>query len=234
MIAWQFAEELPLGRVRRGMRIGPWSADVLCDRLLAGIAPYSGEGMRLAEDLLCLSRGLDAGSVRVANLVPSGRPVATVAGAPAPCVVSISHIRGLAAAIVSETACVGIDIVDPADAGRSLDVWFTPDELALLPDDHGLLRAILWAAKEAAYKAARLDTEFRPRRVVIESLSANAFEWRVRDGHAEVVGEGCFATVGRYVVAIAATPLRAAGGGVPCDDADPFTATARLNQGVTA
>ncbi len=234
MIAWQFAEELPLGRVRRGMRIGPWSADVLCDRLLAGIAPHSGLGMRLAEDLLCLSWGLDAGSVRVANLVPSGRPVATVAGAPAPCVVSISHIRGLAAAIVSETACVGIDIVDPADAGRSLDVWFTPDELALLPDDHGLLRAILWAAKEAAYKAARLDTEFRPRRVVIESLSANAFEWRVRDGHAEVVGEGCFATVGRYVVAIAATPFRAAGGSVPCDAADPLTATPRLNQGVPA
>jgi hypothetical protein len=234
MIAWQFAEELPLGRVRRGMRIGPWSADVLCDRPLAGIAPYSGEGMRLAEDLLCLSQGLDAGSVRVAALTPSRRPVATVAGAPAPCGVSISHVRGLVGAVVSDTACVGIDIVDPADAGRSLDVWFTPDELALLPDDHGLLRAMLWAAKEAAYKAARLDTEFRPRMVVIESLSANAFEWRVRDGYAEVDGEGCFATVGRCVVAIAATPLRAVGGGMPCDHADPFTANARLNQGVSA
>jgi len=234
MIAWQFAEELPVGRVRRGMRVGPWSADVLCDRPLAGIAPPSGEVLRLAEDLLCLSQGLDAGSVRVAALAPSGRPVATVAGTPVPCVVSISHVRGLAGAVVSENACVGIDIVDPADAGRSLDVWFTPDELALLPDDHGLLRAMLWAAKEAAYKAARLDTEFRPRMVVIESLSANAFEWRVRDGHAEVDGEGCFATLGRYVVAIAATPLRAAGGGVPCADADPFTATVRFNQGVSA
>jgi hypothetical protein len=234
MIAWQFAEELPVGRVRRGMRVGPWSADVLCDRPLAGIAPPSGEVLRLAEDLLCLSQGLDAGSVRVAALAPSGRPVATVAGTPVPCAVSVSHVRGLAGAVVSDNACVGIDIVDPADAGRSLDVWFTPDELALLPDDHGLLRAMLWAAKEAAYKAARLDTEFRPRMVVIESLSANAFKWRVRDGHAEVDGEGCFATLGRYVVAIAATPLRAAGGGVPCDVADPFTATARFNQGVSA
>lgn len=234
MIAWQFAEELPLGRIRRGIPVGPWSADVLCDRPLAGIAPVSGEVLRLAEDLLCLSQGLDAGSVRVAALAPSGRPVATVDGVPVPCVVSISHVRGLAGTVVSDTACVGIDIVDPADAGRSLDVWFTPDELALLPDDHGLLRAMLWAAKEAAYKAARLDTEFRPRMVVIESLSANAFEWRVRDGIAEVDGEGCFATVGRYLVAIAATPLRAAGCGVPCDDADPFTATSRLNQGVPA
>jgi hypothetical protein len=234
MIAWQFAEELPLRRVRRGMRVGQWLADVLCDRPLAGIAPPSGEGMRLAEDLLCLSQGLDAGSVRVAALTPSRRPVATVAGTPVTCGVSISHVRGLVGAVVSDTACVGIDIVDPADAGRFLYVWFTPDELALLPDDYGLLRAMLWAAKEAAYKAARIDTEFRPRMVVIESLSANAFEWRVRDGYAEVDGEGCFATVGRYVVAIAATPLRAAGGGMPCDHADPFTANARLNQGVSA
>jgi hypothetical protein len=136
--------------------------------------------------------------------------------------------------VVSDSAWVGIDIVDPADAGRSLDLWFTPDELALLPDDHGLLRAMLWSAKEAAYKAARLDTEFRPLLVTIESLSPHAFEWVVQDGRTEVCGDGCFSTADRHVIAIAATPIRNATGRVESDAAEPFIESTRLNQGVPA
>jgi hypothetical protein len=117
----------------------------------------------------------------------------------------VSHVRGLLGAAASTDGQVGLDIVDPAAAGRALDAFFTPDELTLMPDDMGLLRALLWGAKEAAYKAARLDTEFRPRRVTIESLSPNGFSWVVRERHAVVTGVGRFATVGRYVVAIAAT-----------------------------
>ena len=217
MIGWPFAEELPIRRVQRGLRVGPWSVDVLCDQPLAGVEPRSGEVLRLAEDLLTLSKGLDTRTVRVAALAPSGRPVATVDGEPAPFFISVSHVRGLVAAAVSDAAWVGIDIVDPADAGRSLNLWFTPDELALLPDDHGLLRAMLWAAKEAAYKAARLDTEFRPRTVTIESLSPQAFAWLVRDGRAEVRGDGYFGTASRHMVAIAATPIRDAVGSVVND-----------------
>jgi hypothetical protein len=101
-----------------------------------------------------------------------------------------------------------------ADAGRTLDVFFTPDELALMPDDVGLVRTLLWAAKEAAYKAARLDVAFRPRQVAIEGLSAAGFTWRVRDRAPAVVGAGRFAMVGRHVVAIAATS--AAGDGGAC------------------
>ena len=102
-----------------------------------------------------------------------------------------------------------------------LDVFFTPDELAFLPDDHGLLRSMLWAAKEAAYKAARLDTEFRPRQVTIESLSPNGFTWSIRDRHAEVRGDGGLATVGRHMVAFAATaPGRP---GIPSSVASPGT-----------
>jgi hypothetical protein len=41
--------------------------------------------------------------------------------------------------------------------------------------------------------------------VTIESLSPNGFSWVVRDRHALVAGAGRFATVGRHVVAIAAT-----------------------------
>jgi len=219
MIGWRFAEDLPVGRMRRGMRVGGWSVDVLCDRPLAGDEPRSGEVLRLAEDLVALSQSVDPGTVRVAALAPSGRPVATVDGEPAAVVVSISHVRGLVGAVVSDAAWVGIDIVDPADAGRSLDHWFTPDELALVPDDHGLLRAMLWAGKEAAYKAARLDTEFRPRTVIIESLSRHAFAWVVRDGRGEIRGDGRFGTTGRHVIAIAATPMRDAAGGVVNDGA---------------
>ena len=217
MIGWPFAEELPIDRVRRGLRVGPWLVDVLCNEPLDGLDLLSGEMFRLAEDLAFLSQGLDAGAVRVASLAPSGRPVATVAGEPAPFFISVSHVRGLVGAAVCDAAWVGIDIVDPADAGRSLDLWFTPDELALLPDDHGLLRAMLWAAKEAAYKAARLDTEFRPRTVTIESLSPQAFEWLVRDGRAEVRGDGCFVTASRHMVAIAATPISDVAGSVVND-----------------
>jgi hypothetical protein len=210
MIGRHFAEELPVGRVRRGLRVGPWSVDLLCDRPRAGVDVRSGAVLRLAEDLACSSRGLNPGSVRVAGLPPSGRPVATVDGAPARFAVSVSHVRGLVGAALSDAAWVGIDIVDPADAGRALDVWFTPDELSLLPDDHGLLRAMLWAAKEAAYKAARLDTEFRPRTVTIEQLTPHAFEWMARDGHVAAVGDGCFGTAGRHLIAVAATPIRGA------------------------
>ena len=234
MIGWTSAEELPIGRVRRGFRVGSWSVDVLCDRAIDGLEPRSGEVLRLAEDLAVLSQGLDAGTVRVAALAPSGRPVATVDGEPASFVVSISHVRGLVGAVVSDTAWIGLDIVDPADAGRSLDPWFTPDELALLPDDHGLLRALLWAAKEAAFKAARLDTEFRPRMVAIESLSPRTFEWVVHGGHGEIRGDGCFGMAGRHVIAIAATPLRDTADEVACSGPDSFIMSARLNQGVSA
>jgi hypothetical protein len=159
----------------------------------------------LAEDLVATLLSTPCAAVRVAGLAPSGRPVARVAGMSSGPAVSVSHVRGLLGAAASTDGQVGLDIVDPAAAGRALDAFFTPDELTLMPDDMGLLRALLWGAKEAAYKAARLDTEFRPRRVTIESLSPNGFSWVVRERHAVVTGVGRFATVGRYVVAIAAT-----------------------------
>lgn len=251
MIGWHFAEDLHVGRICRVMHVGPCTAHVLLDVPRCVGEPLSGETLRLAEELASTTQTVEAGRVRVASLLPSGRPVATVEGVAADFFVSTSHVGGLLGAAVSSHAQVGLDIVDPAEAGRVLDIWFTPDELALLPDDHGLLRAMLWSAKEAAYKAARLDTEFRPRMVVIESLSANAFEWRLRDGHATVHGAGCFATVGRYVVALAAAPSRCAESGgeivdsagsqrwlldrMGSDAVEPFTEPASVNhQGVSA
>jgi len=169
-----------------------------------GAAPTSAEAARLAEGLVTARLAIDAGRVRVASLVPSGRPVAFVSGLPAPVWLSISHVPGLVAAAVSTDAWIGLDIVDPAEAGRGLDIWFTPDELALAPDD-GRLRAVLWAAKEAAYKACRLDTEFRPRRVFIESLDIRSFAWTVQGRFGDVHGTGRLLAVGRHVVALATT-----------------------------
>lgn len=174
-----------------------------------GAGPTSAEAARLAESLVAARLAIDAGRVRVASLVPSGRPVAFVSGLPTSVCLSISHVPGIVAAAASSDAWIGLDIVDPAEAGRGLDIWFTPDELALAPDD-GRLRAVLWAAKEAAYKACRLDTEFRPRAVFIDSLDGRSFGWTVRNRFGDVHGTGRLLTIGRHVVALATTT---AGGG---------------------
>ena len=223
MIGWQFGSVLPLGRAVRGLLVGDWSVAVVCEPPHGGAEPVSGEAVRLAEDLVAELLAVAPGDVRVAALAPSGRPVARVAGREEATFVSVSHGRGLIGAAASVTGRVGIDIVDPADAGRGLDSFFSPDELALAPDDLGLLRALLWAGKEAAYKAAGLDAEFRPRRVTIESLEANGFTWAVRDRHVAVHGAGRFAAAGRHVVAIAATapalPREATVSRGPCEEA---------------
>jgi hypothetical protein len=209
MIGWRFGDTLPSGRICRGLRVGCWTVAAVFERPLAWCESPSAESGRLAEDLVAATLGVAGADVRVAALPPTGRPVARVAGREQGPSVSVSHVRGLLGAAVCTDARVGLDIVDPADAGRALDAFFSPDELALMPDDVGLLRALLWAAKEAAYKAARFDAEFRPRQVTIESLSPTGFGWSVRDRDAEVSGAGRFAAVGRHVVAIAATAAAA-------------------------
>jgi hypothetical protein len=180
---------------------------------LAATAPGDGPlaaaardvGERLAAERIDQPRA----TVRMVTLPPSGRPVLLVAGRPVEASVSLSHVDGLVAAAVAEGVGVGIDLVDPAEAGRGLDVWFTPDELALEPDE-GLLRARLWAAKEAAYKAAGIDDELRPRSVVIESLAPRSFTWTVRSRYVSATGSGRFLAAGRHVVAVAVTTRRGA------------------------
>ncbi|MBM4022433.1 MAG: 4'-phosphopantetheinyl transferase superfamily protein [Planctomycetes bacterium] len=161
----------------------------------------------VAEQIAALRFDRPRSAVRVASLPPSGRPVLTVDGRPATAVVSLSHVDGLVAAAVAEGVGVGIDIVDPAEAGRGLDRWFTPEELALEPDE-GLLRARLWAAKEAAFKAAGLDEVLRPRTVEIGSLQPRTFTWTVRGRFTEAAGDGRFLSAGRYVVAVALSSQR--------------------------
>ena len=167
-----------------------------CDGRLSVVA------REVADTLAASWCGLSQGAVRVASLAPSGRPVLFVEGRPARQKISLSHIEGLVAAAVSNGSGVGIDLVDPAEAGRGLDFWLSPDELALEPDE-GLLRARLWAAKEAAYKAACLDDELRPKTVTIRSLAPHAFTWTARSGFTTATGDGRFLAAGRHVVAVA-------------------------------
>ena len=183
------------------------------DLAIAGVDAWHGPepaaARSLAEDLAAARVPADRRDLRIATLAPSGRPVLLVGGRAAGLAVSLSHVEGLAAAAVAEGLGVGVDLVDPADAGRGLDFWFSPEELALEPDE-GLLRARLWAAKEAAYKAAGLDEELRRRTVTVESLAPHAFTWTARSGFLHVAGEGRFLTVDRRIVAVALTTDRTA------------------------
>ena len=197
---------LPPDRRPRRMRVGSWAVDVAGGPSPDRHESHSGPAARLAEELVAAVLGVPREWVRVAGLPPSGRPVAMVRGAAVGTAVSVSHGRGVLAAAFSAQASVGIDVVDPAEAGRHLDPFFTPDELALVPDEEGLLRGLLWSAKEAAYKAARLDVGFSPRAVTVDSLAGNGFEWTVAGPHRRVTGAGGFAWAGRHLVAVAAAP----------------------------
>lgn len=58
-------------------------------------------------------------------------------------------------------------------------------------------------AKEAAFKAARIDDGFRPCSVEIDDLGCTGFRWSVRGEHGPVFGQGIFTVAGMHLVAIA-------------------------------
>lgn len=210
MLESWLTRSVSLGRVCRGLRVGTASIDVIFARPGAAVESPSAATMRLAEELAAATLGRPRASVRVAALPPSGRPVAVVGGREGAVRVSVSHVSGLLGAAVSLDGAVGLDIVEPAAAGRGLDAFLTPDELALVPDDLGLVRGLLWAAKEAAFKAARLDVEFRPRAITIESLCPGGFAWTLAAPFGRVAGAGWCAAVAGHVVAVAAVEPAAA------------------------
>lgn len=200
--------------VRRRVSVGQRQVDVWTLHVGRGAA-LSGEAVRLAERLA--ADVLEAADeVRVASLLPSGRPVVLRAGVPAGCGLSISHLQrrvpgdapgchlGLVAAACCRDADVGLDIVAPADAAAAaLAPVFTSTEQAETTDARQA--AFLWAAKEAAYKASGLDEAFRPRRIVIGRQPESAFTWSVTGQCREVRGVGSFVDDGDHVLAIAVT-----------------------------
>lgn len=163
----------------------------------------SAAAARLAEELIAAHIGCERSRVRVANMMPSGRPHATVRGRSGAIHVSMSHSSNMIGACVCETTSVGLDIVQAEEVDRKLDFWFTPNELSLLPEEDTLLRARIWGAKEAAFKAARLDEGFRPCAVKITALESTSFRWSVQGNHRKAAGQGIFTLAGMHLCALA-------------------------------
>ena len=137
--------------------------------------------------------------VRVATLTPSGRPIALQAGDKASVQVSASHAGGLVAVACRDgVAGVGVDLVEPASAGRGLDWWTSGDGAGDTAED----RPRLWAAREAAYKAAILDAPFVPANVEV-ILDGPAFSWRINHSQSAIAGEGRFFSAAHCLLAVA-------------------------------
>lgn len=95
--------------------------------------------------------------------------------------VSLSHVDGIAWAAVSPSANlrVGIDIVrDGETFKRPCDTWFTPREREWIRHTaESGLAAVLWSAKEAAYKATNLGETFIPGQYEILQDGPGRFSW---------------------------------------------------------
>lgn len=179
----------------------------------------SNASLRIAEQLLSAVLGMDTSRIRVAPLQPSGRPVVFVDGAFATASVSISHASGFVVAVVACEAAVGVDLVAPVNTGWGLDHFLSADERAAFTGESGESRAKLWAAKESAYKAARLDCEFRPQRITIMRRAKNAFAWNVVATHAGADGTGTFHRTGSLLIALSV--CRSVTGQAMCDSGSP-------------
>lgn len=158
-------EQLVYARLHAGARRQTWLAGrLLAKRLIADYAAAN----RL--DLPTVDRArveIDSGQPGQRQLAPRIR----IADQTLPWSLSLSHTRrGVLVALTTRpTMRVGVDLVEPASYGEGFGaVWFTSAERRWLdqcPDSHAT--AVLWAAKEAVYKAVNQDEPFYPRQVEI-------------------------------------------------------------------
>lgn len=145
--------------------------------------------------------------VRVATLLPSGRPIAWQQGGVEPCLVSISHTHQLLSAIACRGAVgAGVDLVSMDRPGLSFSWCFTQFDTDGSVSDSRLTAIRLWAAKEAAYKASRIDIGFQPRRVHISGENATCFKWTLSGDHEIIRGIGIWKVAEGHVIAIAVQP----------------------------
>jgi phosphopantetheinyl transferase len=106
------------------------------------------------------------------------RPWASVAGRTLDGALSIAHTRrGVLVALGGRAdISLGVDLVEPGRLGPGFaDVWFTPAERRRwLADGDSRRPAIIWAIKEAVYKALNRGEAFEPRRIEVISLGPGA------------------------------------------------------------
>jgi 4'-phosphopantetheinyl transferase EntD len=112
------------------------------------------------------------------------RPMLAIAGQPIPCSISLSHTDQLAAAAVCTTSgcSVGIDIVARVgEDTRLASRWFTPAERNWIHKS-GTSPAVVWGAKEAAYKAVNQGEPFSPDRFEILPGADGTLQWQYQGG----------------------------------------------------
>ena len=202
---------------------------------VATAAPAPGESLSIAArtlgERLVSSWTSSAATVRVAALLPSGRPIVTGPHGASGIVVSLAHDAGLVAAAVAAGCGVGIDVVDDSVTRDGLLHWMDAAERDLAARTSP---GAVWGAKEAAYKACSIDAAFDPRATRIAPAAPGRFRWSVRDRWRTVEGEGRFVRRGRHVVAVAvvavapvrhapraARPPRHVPGAVACGPVSP-------------
>jgi phosphopantetheinyl transferase (holo-ACP synthase) len=98
------------------------------------------------------------------------RPQVFLDGSPAPLSLSISHTsRGVLVGLAwGGDAAVGVDLTDPADVQpQSLQGWFTSEERRRFDTLDRCQAAMLWAVKEAVYKARNAGEHFDPRQIEV-------------------------------------------------------------------
>jgi phosphopantetheinyl transferase len=100
------------------------------------------------------------------------RPEVSIDGRLLPWTLSISHSERGALVAISEDAefSVGVDLVEPPACGNGfLNLWFTDAEQQwIYQSGDRRLTAVLWAIKEAAYKATNRGEPFAPRAIEVQ------------------------------------------------------------------
>ncbi len=174
--AWLSAEEQEgLAHCRSGLRRRSWVAGrIAAKRLL----------MRLR--LLPAAR---AAEITIVSRDDRGRgvvPTVRVAGRMQPTSLSISHTeRGvLVAASLDMAVRVGVDLAVVGDYGPGFRrLWFSEQERSLMQRSGGRLTpAVLWAAKEAAYKTLGEGEPFMPRQIEAQMHEDGFLGCKVQSG----------------------------------------------------
>ena len=111
-------------RIERGLIVGAWSVEIGIATPAPGES-LSGAARRLAERVVAEVTGLPAAGVRVASLLPSGRPIVASDDGLLSLAVSVAHERRLVCAAVCAGAGIGIDVVDTSAAAAGAKVIAT-------------------------------------------------------------------------------------------------------------
>ncbi|MFT5522164.1 MAG: phosphopantetheinyl transferase [Pirellulaceae bacterium] len=98
------------------------------------------------------------------------RPAVSVAGKQNGWVLSIAHNdKGVLVAGTDRRALLGIDLVEHIPKASAFGkLWFSTSEQEWVDEDSQLRTPLLWAIKEAIYKAVNVDEPWAPRQIELQ------------------------------------------------------------------